>query len=347
MTEAHPLLNLYAWQAMPKPVEPRHVKEQWAEVEAGASARGAWTNRGSVSPDDLYIYLRARFGAPNGFLMLAKRQGTDNLVHWHYCLRVAGGNLQILGTNRGSEFMYSGATKIPEGMEPLLGEAIKSDFFKWCRSMSEIRKSLERWVLFVNPYVRIVRMVEYFTEHLRQLDLALIEPMPFIPNAVEYDKWASGMSRREDSIRQAAALGTAVRMLCPVAGEAFVNVFLLTLAKPEVRSDQRLYQSLLRSDIDVRVRSLNFYCNNIVKQIDVDAAPFSKFRNLMQRRNDLLHGNVDPTNAVVDSLLLDQGIPLFHDEAPLWERILKHALADVGRDQVEEDWEIVTESCIG
>ena len=40
-----------------------------------------------LSPLDLYVYLKARFGPPNGVQMALRNQSSDNLVHWHYTLR--------------------------------------------------------------------------------------------------------------------------------------------------------------------------------------------------------------------------------------------------------------------
>src|SRR5207249_4823888 len=40
--------------------------------------------RKHLRPVDVYAYLRARFGEPNGFQNVLRRDDSDNLVHWDF-----------------------------------------------------------------------------------------------------------------------------------------------------------------------------------------------------------------------------------------------------------------------
>jgi hypothetical protein len=144
----------------------------------------------------------------------------------------------------------------------------------------------------------------------------------------------------------ASVAGTTVRMLAPVAAEAFVNFVLFVLAKPDIRRDKRLYDSLVRQEVDVRVRALHLNCDGFQRAVDTDAQPFKDFQTLMNGRNDFLHGNVDPQRLsfdemFVDSFLNDQTIPLFRDDRSLIARYLANALKFVEPEAALKDLDAV------
>src|ERR1039458_5233170 len=56
-----------------------------------------WILQDVISPLDLYVYLRARFGKPNGFQMALKNQSSDNYVHWHWTLQYEDQVFHIMG----------------------------------------------------------------------------------------------------------------------------------------------------------------------------------------------------------------------------------------------------------
>src|SRR6266536_953505 len=59
-----------------------------------------WANDGSISPLDLYCYLKARFGPPNGISMLFRKPSSDNAIQWHYTLFSSGSMIDFFGMNR-------------------------------------------------------------------------------------------------------------------------------------------------------------------------------------------------------------------------------------------------------
>ena len=141
--------------------------------------------------------------------------------------------------------------------------------------------------------------------------------------------------------------GTTVRMLAPVVAEAFVNFVLFVLAKPDIRRDERLYNSLVRQEVDVRVRALHVHCDGFQRPVNTDAQSFKDFQTLMNGRNDFLHGNVDPQRLAfevmfVDAFHADQTIPLFRDDRSFLARYLANALKFVEPETVLKDLDVVT-----
>ena len=61
-------------------------------------AKGSvWTVDESITPADLYIYFHARFGSPNGTMMVARAPHSNNLIHWHYTLKSGSTYLDVIG----------------------------------------------------------------------------------------------------------------------------------------------------------------------------------------------------------------------------------------------------------
>ncbi len=63
---------------------------------------------------------------------------------------------------------------------------------------------------------------------------------------------------------QATALAFSIRMLAPVYAESFVNTLIFLLADDDVKKDKRLYDSIIRQNIDIRVKQLHRNCNGFV-----------------------------------------------------------------------------------
>lgn len=92
------------WQAVPLEETASTMKRSLANArETGTSSPprsisgSRWVVTAGIKPVDLYVYLKARFGEPNGLTMLFKNPNdSDNLIHWHHTLRCPSGLIEIL-----------------------------------------------------------------------------------------------------------------------------------------------------------------------------------------------------------------------------------------------------------
>ena len=50
-----------------------------------------------ISPFDIYCYLHARFGEPNGMQTFLRADDSDNMFHWEYNLKVGDKSLYFVG----------------------------------------------------------------------------------------------------------------------------------------------------------------------------------------------------------------------------------------------------------
>lgn len=310
------------------------------ELQDGIKKKGEasrFVNQGRLSPVSFYCYLKARFGSPNGIQMLFKKENdSDNLIHWHYSIIAGEESLEILGMNTRIEFWANSNTRMRyQDWEELIDD-IKKDFKNFGKEMSEVRKKLEHWNLFINPYNRLKEIVEQGKSKLSELDLSLAVPDINSPG-YNVDEFKDKLSQYADNIANAAYLCINLRMVAPVYVEAFVNLMIFLLAKKEIKDDERLYQDLVRKQIDIRVKSLPIYCQGFTRSPSDEDPQFKDFHRLMNKRNDALHGNVDPKTLKFDEVWFDEYTPLFKDEKLFAERATYHSLKHIEPDSVMND----------
>lgn len=302
-----------------------------------------WANDGSISPLDLYCYLKARFGPPNGISMLFRKPSSDNAIQWHYTLLSGGSMIDFFGMNRLLEIRVSRVSPVSDLDWRIFIGRIKEDFKTWASQMSEVRRSLEKWSLFINPFSRLDLMVDTLVKRLKALDLKKPRLPPHPPNSTQQRRYMEEFSNWNQNISEAQLLGTSLRMIAPVLAESFVNFLIFALAKQEIKSNARRYENLIRKPLVNRVTSLHMYCEGFIKEIPDDSEAFKKFHSLMKARNDLLHGNVDPSKLKFDEVFFDGTIPLFCDEQSLAMRLRSHGIRSMEPEAALNDIKTVEE----
>lgn len=192
-----------------------------------------------------------------------------------------------------------------------------------------MKKGLEKWDLFINPYFRLSSVVEDLIDQLTGLEIEKVHFPKFshIDSNDSVEKFNLQWGQAASTMTSAQTICTSLMMVIPIWAESFVNLVIFILAKPEIKSDQRLYEDLLRKNIDVRLKSLHLHCDGFSKQVSDTDTRFKKFMTLMNRRNFLLHGNVDPKFQKFEVMYFDKDIPLADDNKDFANFILTKSLA--------------------
>lgn len=302
---------------------------------------GLWIIDTGIAPVDLYTYLYARFGPPNGFGMTLKSPTSDNLLHWHWTLQYEDRIIEFMGHTLTAQVAAEGSgDPSSEDVERLVN-SLRADFTNHREGMSTERKRLECWTVFINPHCRIQRVVERFTERLQELDIRNVQ-LPRMPRSDEEMRLFP--ERMETCIKvysEALGLCTSLRMLAPVLAESFVNLVIFVLVHPSTREDSRLYDSLFRQDVDVRVRALHLTCSGFKKPVHVKDDRFKAFQKLMLHRNDFLHGNIVPEKLAYREVYFDGMIPLPKKYENMAELALVHSLKHVEPETALADIAVV------
>lgn len=302
----NPADRIAAWHAVDPTLMVKKLKK---EITSGTV--GTWIVNDAVAPLDLYVYLKARFGTPNGFGMTLKNTTVDNFTHWHWTLQVDDHVIEFMGFNLYAVAYVEGyPTPSADGLAKF-SASIKADFSNHGPQMSQIRRTLEKWSIFLNPYKRLRDVIDEYASKLRSLDIDMLD-LPSIPlttDALEShrQRWPA----LQQKYTEALGLGVSLRMLAPVLAEAFINTLIFLLARPDVKSDQRIYDDVLRREIDLRVKTLHLVCMGFPGPVDTESQSFKSFLTLMNGRNDFLHGNIDPRKLQYDTVSFDGNIPLY------------------------------------
>jgi len=299
-----------------------------------------WILRNEIAPSDLYCYLCARFGAPNGLQNFLRNDDSDNLIHWEWCLRCEQGWITFLGMNFRTEVWLPGELVVDEADKSLLVEEIKADFANYGKRMSEIRKALEHWTEFVNPYRRIRSSIENLLDELRALHLRPEdEAIPDITSAEQIppDRWSELLGKYTKGL----GLCFGIRSMLPIMAEAFVNLILFVLMRSDIKSDDRLRESTIRQPIDVRVKSLHINCVGFDRAVDYSHDACKAYHTLVNERNDLLHGNVVLDKLKFNEVFFDGRVPVFKQYRSMWERSVGVEIQAVGLHRLEREVETV------
>lgn len=84
---------------------------------------------------------------------------------------------------------------------------------------------------------------------------------------------------------------------------------------------------------------MHLYCDGFRKGIDPESIEYKGFKSIMDKRNDFLHGNINPKEMQFDELILDNKIPLFKSEKPFSNRMIEDSLYKIERENVLKKYE--------
>lgn len=289
--------------------------ETWRKFtpqEMGASfktAKGQFPNmiavRRSISTLDFYTYLKSRFGRPNGLQSVLRKDDSDNIFHWDFLIKAGEIDLYIVGMSRETHLLLGFELTDKEWLK--LIAAIKGHFADVGQEKSEVLKILEKWHVFANPYVSIANICSHkhgnITDWLEEKTASV---------ATEEDD--NGYAAIKASSERAASLYgdcLQLRLMTPVMAEAFINLMILALCKPDVRNDTRQYESFIRSNIDVKVVDMFYKCQSFKRRPDARDAEFASFKAIMDHRNKRIHGNIMPETDAFEIVYFDGTIPVY------------------------------------
>lgn len=294
---------------------------EFGRTNARSSAKGQkFSITSGVRPVDLYCYLTARFGSPNGIQNTLKSDDSDNLVHWNYTLEFKGSRIDIMALNyRIDVFAGAEVCSIIPSADAFV-EALKRDFQNHGPGMGKVRHSLERWHHFLNPYARLSVTVNRMFERAKERLAIVPTRLPHPKSQLEVETFKTNFALWTDAHSEANGLCQSVRMLAPVVAESFINLLLFIMLKPDLKTDAANYAALARQHINERVQNLHLNCSHFLRAVDWESQECKEFNSLMNRRNDYLHGNILPVQTSHEILFFDGKTPLFSDWRDFYDR---------------------------
>ncbi len=189
---------------------------------------------------------------------------------------------------------------------------IKADYKRVGKEKSVILKSLEKWVIFPNKFVAVAQVCADL--HAQITDniggFCTYKPSSFKTRRDSRQKMKTmkQMAERSTNLYRACL---ELSLVTPVMAEAFINMLILILCKQEVRNNARQFEAFIRAQIDTKIFDLPYKCEKFLKPITQSSEAFKKFKRVMDKRNDAIHGNIDPEREQTETLYFEGKVPLF------------------------------------
>jgi len=293
--------------------------------------------RSRLRPIDVYAYLRARFGEPNGFQNFLRRDDSDNWIHWDFNLKIHGRDIYIAGASREIHFMLQDGLTDLQWQALILGFQV--EFGRLGREKSEMTKTFEKFVVFQNKFVSIANICAELHEQI--VDTPAFEPLrPRKPSAKNINYAVAPLRRAGERADKLYGACVQLSLLTPVLAEAYINMFALILRRPALRAVWDGYQVFVREHVPERLGRLHEVCFGM-SPVDTTTEAFGRFMTVMNKRNFNIHGNVDPEREAVETVYFEGKRPLFAEAG----HHLGRFFADLERlhrpDVILEDYEAV------
>jgi hypothetical protein len=205
--------------------------------------------------------------------------------------------------------------------------------------MAHLRKEhFEPWIEFVNPYQRLRRAVKQLVEELDGLKLnPSTDALPSLLESEDLSAATAQWRNRAADYSRAIGLSFGLRAMVPVMAESFVNLLVFILANPALRADKPLFNGIFRLPMHMRIRSLPYYCAGFSRPVDSSHPAVRDYFQLIDTRNDLLHGNIDIEKLKFNELYFFGKVPVFNSYSTMWERSLGVAHRAVGLEEVHAE----------
>ena len=250
----------------------------------------------------------------------------------------------ILGLNLRSEVHLIGEWTL-KGSYSLEGfiEEVKSDLASHGKEMSRIRKEvLEDWEMFVNPFKNLRESIDSLKKELDSLTLdPEQENLPDPRSSDEFqaynEKFASLVARYD----RGTGLSMALRFMVPVLAESFINLLIFVLCRPDIKSNSRLYENFVRSNIDVKIQSLHINCIGFASEVNWSSLECANYNSIVNERNDLLHGNFAIGKLKFNEVFFNGKVPVFKEYRSMWAQSVGVSIESSGVNKVSQDISVV------
>lgn len=287
---------------------------------AKGTRKSALVLQSTISPFDAYTYLYARFGAPNGLQTFLAKDDSDNLFHWDYYLKAGKRNLRFVGATEEVHVWFDRALDDGQCLQFIAN--MRADFGRVGRDKGRFAATLERWNIFPNQYLAIAnRCAELYD--------IITAALPKIEKRILADKVTSQNLGSEKKRKSHSGLMSAITsaptelsVLMPVMFESFIGLIIAGFIRPDVKRDKAAFSAFVRSPLNQKVTELAEKCIGFERPMEQKNPAFGRYWTVVNKRNDILHGNVDPVRNALE-------VVYFHGKRPLFKS---------GGDRIRQHW---------
>ncbi|PXX73120.1 hypothetical protein SAMN05660489_02375 [Pseudomonas sp. LAMO17WK12:I10] len=297
-----------------------------------------WILKNEIRPVDIYCYLYAKYGPPNGFMNFLRNDSSDNLIHWEWTLVNDDGMVMIQGHNYRTEVQFLGNFERPEITKSNLIAQIKGDLRNYGKRMTAIRTQLEKWIEFVNPFESIESTIEIQIKKLRELNLSPADDKVHTPTShEEMQTYQQRFSAMAEKYTFGTGLAFGLRCMLPVLAETFIHLLIFTLSTKELRNDETKYREFVSDTISNHLQLLHANCQGFEQPVDHSHIACRNFYQLMNDRNDLLHGNFNINKLKTGEVYFYGKVPIMYEYGDMWQNTLGTRIESVKLEHIESN----------
>lgn len=331
--KAQRFLDPENWRA---PSKQELIKHYEAKSKSEKGISSVISFRKHLSPVDVYTYLKARFGEPNGFLNFMKSSSSDNLIHWEYLLVCENVAINIMGMHRAVDIILQG--EITDDEWKILLKNLRNAYPKHAKEKSKVLKSLEEWSVFINRYSELCSEAAIHHDKITELQDFQFK-MPPIPSEDGItNEWQENFQQQAASFHELQQACLALKLVTPILLESFINLLILIMCKKEIRENQTIYAARVREDLHIKIPSLHLTCAHFSKAVDTESDEYKNFSRIMNNRNWFFHGNTDPKKDKLETVYFEGNTPLYKTPGNVHEKFFSTLLNMIQPKAILEDY---------
>lgn len=268
-----------------------------------------------LSPLDVYSYLKARFGEPNGMhsIMIHKigmvRDNSSNMFHWDYALMAGERALTFTGAAREVHVMIEDDFTDEDWIR--FSDSMKEDFGNYGKQKAAIVKSLQKWYIFPNRFNSIASRCAELQADLDAAVTLMREGLPERPKIGQKRNLENWGKQRSELTTRLTSSSVQLSVLTPVMFESFIGLITAVMLKQEVKSSKRLFENYKRSSLDIKIFELANKCSGFRKPIKESNTILKAYWKVVNERNDTIHGNIDPVKDALEIVYFEGNKPIF------------------------------------
>lgn len=297
------------------------------------------TIRHEVSQADVFLYLLGRFGPPNGILSFLRDHHSQlkTEILWHYTLSWRKTLVHFIAHPYKTEIIFSSSSKI-EITEIQFADLVKEGIRLNSSAVAKARQLVSHWHSFLNPLSHMLDACRRLLARAEYLESTLIKSRTH-PITEEDIQWHID-NHEEHSITASELSGCclSVRIMSPIVAEMFINLLVYNYYKKDLDSVVNL-NDFKRGPILNKLEKLHIMCYGFNTMVDMNAPAISAFKLLMNRRNDLLHGNIIPELRKEDEFLMYKDIPIIKSFRSIYDRSIGPVINAFPISEAKQDFD--------
>jgi len=331
------VLDIATWR-LATPDDVLELYESRKKTRKPDNGLGYLVVRSQLRPIDIYAYLRARFGKPNGFQNFLRRDDSDNWIHWDFNLKADNIDIHIAGTSREIHFLIGESLTDQEWKEVITN--LKADFERLGPEKSEIIRSFEKFVIFQNKFSTLAELCAELHESILKTPKIRLRQPDFKADS-HREKYETSMNRQSKRATRLYGDCLKLKLLTPIMAEAFINLVILVFCKDDVRNNPQNYESFIRLNMPERLAGLSEYCFGFVKPINQETVAYRNFKRVMDKRNFAIHGNMNPVRDQIETVYFEGKRPIFAEGGDNIVKFFEHLETINSPQDVIADYENV------